>query len=497
MRDVSDSAAVISPATGQAVGSVALADTTVADAAVAAAARAFPAWRDMPRAERAGLVLAAVDAAEAVADEIAATVSLEVGKILPEAQGDIRGALAMVRAMVQLLADLESDEDRTGRAGTGDATLVRLRHVPVGPVAVIGPWNTPIFLAFNGIAPALAAGATLIVKPAVEAPLGLTATLRIIAEQLPPGVVNIVPGRGSVVGQRLAEHPGVRAVSFTGGTDTGRRIAAAGAATIKKIALELGGNDPAIVLGSAEITDSLITELVAGSYAMTGQICFNVKRIYVHRDRYDEFVRKFTDAVSRIVVGDPFDPTAHIGPLATKDGYENALRLITAARDAGAQVRELGLRADSADWHRGYFIAPTVVTDIPADHELVLDEQFAPIIPIIPFDTDDQAVAEANRTEFGLASSVWSQDLDHAEQVARRIEAGNTFINAHRLGASVPHVPFGGVKQSGLGRTHLLYSLEHVTDEHAIVGFDDPAAQLPGITRWQNITEPRITKEKA
>ncbi|GAA3215725.1 aldehyde dehydrogenase family protein [Microbacterium terregens] len=493
--EVAETLAVTNPATGDEIGRVALADVRRADDAVAAARRAFPAWRDMPTAERGAIVLAAVEAVEAMADEVAALISLEVGKVLHEAQGDIRGALAMVRGMVQLVAELEAGEDRTGLPGTGQASFVRLRHVPVGPVAVIGPWNTPVFLTFNAIAPALAAGATLVVKPAVEAPLALTATLRAMAAHLPPGVINIVPGRGSIVGQRLAEHPDVRALSFTGSTGTGRRIAAAAAGNIKKIALELGGNDPAIVLGSAEITDSLVTELVAGCYSMTGQICFNIKRIYVHHSRHDELVEKFSAAASRIVVGDAFDPTAHIGPLTTREGYQNALRLLAEARAAGAVVHELGIRADSADWSAGYYVAPTVVTGIPTDHELVLDEQFAPIIPIVPFDTDDEAIVEANRTDFGLASSVWSQNLAHAEAVARRIEAGNTFINAHRLGASVPLVPFGGVKQSGLGRTHLLYSLEHVTDEHGIVGFSSPAAQLPGITRWQNVLAAPTAKE--
>ena len=492
-----DSAAVVNPATGEELGRVALGTADDADRAVDAAARAFPAWRDLPHAERADLVLAAVAATEAVADDIARLVSLEVGKVVAEAEADIRGALAMVRGMVDLVADLESREDHTGQRGTGQAALVRVRRVPAGPVAVIGPWNTPIFLAFNGIAPALAAGATLIVKPAVEAPLALTATLRLLASHLPPGVLNVVPGRGSVVGHRLAEHPRVRAVSFTGSTETGRRIAAAAAGNLKKVALELGGNDPAIVLESARVTDSLVTELVAGSYAMSGQICFNVKRIYVHRTRYDEFVEKFTGAVERVVVGDPFGPEAHIGPMATRDGYENALRLIASARAVGADVRELGRRAESAHWSAGLYVPPTVVTAIAADHELVLDEQFAPIIPVLPFDTDDEAIAEANRTEFGLASSVWSEDLAHAETVARRIEAGSTFINAHRLGASVPLVPFGGVKQSGLGRTHLLYSLEHVTEEHAIVGFDDPRRQLPGIARWENTTTTDTAKETA
>lgn len=478
---------VFNPANGSQIGTVDTASVPLADEAVAAAKAAFPAWRDLSQKDRGQMLLAAVADAEREVGELAATVSLEVGKVRHEAFGDVAGALALIRSFVALVSELADGEDHTGLPGTGAAPIVRIRYVPVGPVAVIGPWNTPLFLTFNGVAPALASGCTVVVKPPVEAPLALTALLRLLAERLPAGVLNVVPGRGSVVGARLAEHPSVRAVIFTGGTATGRSIAASSAATIKKVALELGGNDPAIVLRSARVTPQLIAELLAGSFAMSGQICFNIKRIYVHRDRHDELVAGLRAALTQLVVGDPLDPETHIGPLTTRDGYENALRLLRSARDAGASVEELGIRSPSAQWDRGQYIRPTLVTDIAADHELVLDEQFAPIMPVIAFDDEEEAIAEANRTEFGLASSVWSDDLSHAEAVARRIEAGSTFINAHRLGASVPHVPFGGVKQSGVGRTHGIHSLHHCTQEHAIVGFSDAAAQLPGIDRWAEL----------
>lgn len=485
---VADSIPVANPAdAAHPVGSTALADVDVLDRAVGAASAAFAAWRDLGAVARGTLIREGADALEAHIDDIAATIAAEVGKPLADARGDIGGSIAMLRSFVALVTELEQNEDRIGLPGTGQASFVRIRHVPVGPVGVIGPWNTPVFLAFNGIAPALASGCTVVVKPPAEAPLGLTATLRILAAHLPPGVLNVVPGRGSVIGSALAAHPGIRAVMFTGGTHAGRSVAVAGASNVKKVALELGGNDAAIVLADARIDDDLVTEMAAGCFSVSGQVCFNIKRIYVHRSRHDEFIERFSAAVSRIVVGDPFDPTVHMGPLTTREGYENALRLLEAARTAGADVVPLGIRAASADWDSGTYIAPTLVTGLPHDHELVLDEQFAPIIPVVPFDTDDEAIYETNRTEFGLSSSVWSADVTHAEDVARRIEAGNTYINVHRLGASVPLAPFGGVKQSGSGRTHGLHSLHHCTEEHAIIAFDDPSTKLPGIAGWQSI----------
>lgn len=475
---------VHNPTNGTVIGTVQLADVEHADAAVAASVRAFPSWRDLSSEERGRILLNAVDVAERDLGELAATISLEVGKVRDEAFGDIAGGLAMLRNFVELVQREHDGEDHTGESGTGEADRVVVRRVPVGPVAVIGPWNTPVFLTFNGVAPSLASGCTVVVKPPVEAPLALTALLTMIARQLPAGVLNVVPGKGSVIGQRLAEHVDIRAVMFTGSTATGRRVARAASGTVKKVALELGGNDPAIVLASANVTREMIAELIAGSFSMSGQICFNIKRIYVHRSKFDEVVDGMRRGLEHVVVGDPSDRATHIGPLTTADGAANARRLIESARAEGATVEALGRVGAGADVENGQFIRPTIVTGLRADHELVLDEQFAPVMPILPFDDVGEVVAEANRTAFGLASSVWSDDLDLAEGVARQIEAGNTYVNAHRLGVSVPLVPFGGVKQSGLGRTHGLYSLDHCTEEHAIVSFSNPAKQLPGIQRW-------------
>lgn len=467
------------------VGQVALCTLEDVDQAVGVAQAVFPPWRDLSAIERGKMILAGVAQLEQHVDELATLIAHEVGKPLADARGEVLGSIHLLKSFVDLVRDLEDTIDVTGVEGSGQADRVLIRHVPVGPVAVIGPWNTPLFLAFNGIAPSLASGCTVVVKPPVEAPLALTATVHLLAAMLPAGVLQVVTGRGSIVGQRLAEHEKIRAVMFTGGTETGRTIAACAANTIKKVALELGGNDAAIVLDDATIDDALIDEMMAACFSVSGQVCFNVKRIYVHRSLYESFVEKFATAVDRLTVGDPFDEHTIFGPMTTAEGYENALRLIDLARSAGGEVRSLGQRSPSAKWDSGYYIAPTLVLDLPRDHELVLEEQFAPIIPIIAVDSVEEAVSEANRTEFGLASSVWSSNINRAVDVAARIEAGNTYINTHRLGASVPAVPFGGIKQSGLGRTHGMYSLHHCTEEHAIVAFSDPSTQLPGIDPWQ------------
>jgi aldehyde dehydrogenase len=470
-----------------AVGIVARCTAADVDRAVRAAEEAFPAWSGTTAARRAELMRLAADRLAERLPELTETVVLEVGKVVNDARGDVAGAIALLRSFADLAPAVEKVEDLTGGPGTGNARTVLLHKVPVGPVAVISPWNTPVYLTFNSVAPALIAGCTVVVKPPEIAPLALTAALAEVASLLPPGVLNVVPGRGSVVGDALAVHPGIRSVLFTGGTEAGSKVLAAAAGTIKKVSVELGGNDPALVLESAVIDEAMLREMIAGSFSVSGQVCFNIKRIYVHRSRYDEFLEKFTAMVDQLVVGDGFDPAAHIGPVTTKDGYENALQLISDAKANGALVHEGGQLGDGIDWEAGYFIRPTVVTNLSAGAELVLTEQFAPVIPILPFDDDEQAIREANRTEFGLASSIWSADSEHAQRVALRIEAGNTFINAHRVGASVPAVPFGGMKHSGLGRNHLMYSVEACMEEHAIVRYGNSGEEIPGIQHWSTL----------
>jgi acyl-CoA reductase-like NAD-dependent aldehyde dehydrogenase len=481
--------AVVNPADiGETVGEYAVSGADDVDSAVRAAHESFPGWRELGAYRRAELMLDAANELERLAPELAPVISLEVGKVLAESKVDASGAPGLLRAFAALADLAEREIDVTADDASRPATSARIRRVPVGPVAVISPWNTPVYLTFNMVAPALISGCTVVVKPPEVAPLAVTAMLRRCAELLPPGVLNVVPGTGGETGEALTRHELVRGVLFTGGVASGRRVLEAAASTIKKVSLELGGNDPAVVLESASVDDELLRELVAGTFSSSGQICYNVKRVYVHRSRYDELVDGLAEMLRGLVVGDPFDPGVHMGPLTTRAGYDRAHRLLADVERDGAQVLRRGVRAASAKWDDGLYVDPVLVTGVRPDAELVVEEQFAPVLPILPFDTDDEAVAEANRTEYGLGSSVWSGDVGHAETVAARIEAGNTFINVHRIGASVASVPFGGVKRSGLGRNHREYSLSSCTEEHAVVHIEQPHTRLPGIARWENLT---------
>jgi aldehyde dehydrogenase len=235
----------------------------------------------------------------------------------------------------------------------------------------------------------------------------------------------------------------------------------------------LGGNDPAIVLDSATVTDRMARELVSGVYTLSGQVCFNVKRIYVHASRYDQFVDRFTAAVDELVVGDGLDPRATMGPLNNRMQYDRVVSLVDGARAAGGTVRRLGHKLSERDWERGYFLPPMVVTGLAPDAELVATEQFGPVVPVLPFGDDDQAVAMANATEYGLAASVWTDDREHARRVARRLEAGSVFVNVHRIGASDVSMPFGGFKRSGMGRNHGVAALHACTESQVIADWTD------------------------
>lgn len=483
-----ESLPVDDPATGEVIGWCEPTTLDLLDEIVAAAASAFPGWAATPATDRAAAILAGASAIEGWAAELVTGLIEEVGKVRAEAEGDVKGGIALLRSFAALAEPAMRIDDLTGREATGRSDEVLVHRVPVGPVAVITPWNTPVFLTMNCVAPALAAGCTVVVKPADAAPLAVTAALQLLSAALPPGVLSVVQGTGATTGTGLCEHPSIRGVSFVGGTVAGRQVIQAGSATVKKVSLELGGNDPAIVLADAMLDVAAYRELIAGCFSLSGQVCFSIKRIYVHRSRFDEFVAGFRRLVDQIVVGPAARSEVQMGPLTTIAGYENALRLLDDVRGSGATVHEGGRFADGADIASGRFVRPTIVTGIDPGHELVLSEQFAPIIPILPFDNDDEAVREANRTEYGLCSSVWSADPDHARAVALRIEAGNTFINAHRIGASVPLVPFGGVKQSGQGRNHMMHAIAECTEEHAVVRYTSPSEQIPGIQPWMSLT---------
>ncbi len=444
---------------GRIVGRFAPGGAHDAAAAVAAAIKAFPAWSQLTAGQRAELLMAAAADVEAGDHDRAHLLTQEHGKPLSEASHDVAGAHKILRYYAGLAERFDTPhvtEDHLGR-------IVR-QHRPMGPMAVIVPWNAPVYLAYLMIAPALLAGNTVVVKPPSYTPLALSDTLQVLNAHLPDGVVNVVPGSGGEVGAALARHPDIRGIRFTGSTETGKQLMRDASDTLKNIGLELGGNDPAIVLEGATVSDRLISEFVRGVYAGTGQICYNIKRIYVHHSHFPDFVDRFTSAVDELVVGDGLQPEATMGPLNNEPQFTFVSGLIQRTQALGADVAIVGTPLDAAGWDDGWFVRPSVVTGLAHGDELVQCEQFGPVVPILPFEEEDEAVGLANQTEFGLAASVWDDDVDHAFDVAARIEAGTVFVNVHRVGASDVSMEFGGFKQSGLGRGHGWVAVEESSE---------------------------------
>lgn len=457
--DGSPSMPVIDPSSRQVVGHAARATKSDVDDAVGAASASLEAWKRMSAVERAGHMRAAADAIDRGVAERARLMTREHGKVLWESNVDAEGASRILRYYADFAERYDTPdiiEDGRGRVIT--------KRAPFGVAAVIVPWNFPIILGFLMLSPALLAGNTIVVKPPEDVPLAFTATLRVLADVLPAGVVNVAPGVGEETGRALSEHPAVRKISFTGSIPTGQALMRAAATNIKGISLELGGNDPALVLEGAHVDDALVSELVRGVYTSSGQICYNVKRLYVHRSHYADFVERFTDATNEIVVGNGLEPASTIGPLTTEQQFRFVRGLLERTNDSGATVRTVGEKLDPATWDDGYFVLPSVVTDVAPKAELVTCEQFGPVVPILPFDDEDEAVRLANGTDFGLAASVWDDDVEHAFEVADKVDAGTVFVNVHRVGASDLSMAFGGFKQSGFGRGHGYVAVEEASE---------------------------------
>lgn len=468
-------APVLSPARpSEVVGWYAQASAAVVDEVVRTAAAAAPLWDGLGAPERGRLMAAAATALEDGIAERAELLTREQGKVLWESRLDVGGAPRLLRYYADLASTLDAEEVVRDERG-----MTVIRRVPMGPTVVIVPWNYPVYLCMMVLAPALAAGNPVIVKPSELAPLALTETLAILASHLPPGVVNVVPGSGPETGAALVSHPLVRKVLFTGGTRTGQSVLRGAAENITSVSLELGGNDPAIVLESAVVDDELVREIRRSVYTCTGQVCFNVKRIYVHRSLYDDFVDRFKAAVDEIVVGDGLHPESTIGPLNNRSQWESVTDLLARTEGQGGTVDVLGRAHPEARWDEGHFMLPSVVTGVGHEATVVGCEQFGPTVPILPFDDEDEAIRMANDTEFGLAASVWSDDVDHALALGRRLEAGSVFVNSHRVGSSDMTMPFGGMKRSGLGRNHGMWAIEECSELQALSHRPDTAS-FPG-----------------
>jgi acyl-CoA reductase-like NAD-dependent aldehyde dehydrogenase len=444
--------AVLNPATEEVVGRAPECTPDRLDAAVAAAKRAFPGWR-RDESERRNALRAGAAALEAKATEIARTLTLEQGKPLQQAAGEVYTAIAQLRSVADMpLPNEVTRDDAKGR--------IEICYRPYGVVAGITPWNFPILIAMSKCAPALLAGNTVVLKPSPFTPLSTLALGEVLSQALPPGVLNVVSG-GNELGARLTAHPDVKKISFTGSVPTGKRVAEAAAADLKRVTLELGGNDPAIVLDDAD-PEKIASSLFWSSFMNAGQICTAVKRIYAPESMFDTLVAALAKIAREVKVGDGLDPDTQIGPINNAMQLERVTNLVADAKRNGAVVHAGGARID----RKGYFFAPTVLTGVGDDVAIVAEEQFGPVVPVLPYRSLDDAIERANATHYGLGASVWSPDRGRAVDVGKQLDAGTVWINQHL--ALTPNAPFGGAKWSGIGEAGGRWGLESFLQKHVI-----------------------------
>jgi aldehyde dehydrogenase len=443
------------------VGRIVLGDEAYAASAVEAAADAFPAWAATPPAERAEHVRAALAALDENSADLGPLITREMGKILREATSEV----AMPGIVLGKYAPhFEAMVDEVVSDERGEVVVARVPH---GVVSLIVPFNWPIAQLALKLFPALLTGNTVVVKPSPLAPLAVTKALHLMAGALPPGVVNVVFGLDSEVASVLTTHPKIRMVSFTGSIETGRKVMAAAAASIKHVVLELGGNDPALILQDASLDPKQCVRIMQSIFATSGQGCQLIKRIYVHRSRHDELVEKLVSGAEQFyVVGDGLEPDVNLGPVVTQAQRDRINRLVDESVSAGGTATAAGRVHDEEVFERGWFIRPTFVTDAPQDAGLVMEEQFGPVVPIVAFDDEDDALRMANATEFGLAASVWTEDVERGMELGRGVQSGTVFVNNHNTFAIFDIGGVGGVKQSGNGRELGPWGLEEFTDLH-------------------------------
>ena len=427
---------VIDPALGEAFAECPNASPAQLDEAVAAAGRAFALWQHSSCEERRAMLEAIAARIEQNAPELAEIIVREQGKPLALAHMEVGGAVAWTRATAALELPVEVIEDRPGKR-------IELHRRPLGVVGSITPWNWPLMIAVWHIMPALRAGNAVVIKPSELTPLNTLRLVELIDEVAPPGLVNAVAG-GGALGREISGHPGIQKIVFTGSTRTGQDIMRNAADTLKRLTLELGGNDAGIVLPGTDI--GAIAEGVFGSaFLNMGQTCAALKRLYVHESQYEDMCRHLVAIAARQKVGNGLDEGTSFGPIQNRDQFERVCELVEDARAAGARILCGGEPLPG----KGYFYPPTLVADIADGTRLVDEEQFGPVLPVIRYRDVDEAVRLANASTNGLGGSVWSGDPEAARAVANRLECGTVWINGHA--EVLPHCPFGGCKMSGFG----------------------------------------------
>ena len=436
------------PATGRVFAEVPDSDAADIDRAVASARAAFPTWSRTPAAVRSQKLLALANALEAQLERFARAESIDTGKPIRLARSlDIPRAVSNFRFFATAILHTHSESHATDQV----ALNVTLRH-PRGVAGCISPWNLPLYLFSWKIAPALATGNTVVGKPSEITPYTAYLLGEICREvDFPPGVLNIVQGRGPTAGAALVDHPDVPAITFTGGTATGAELGARAARRFKKVSLELGGKNPAIVFGDVDL-DRVVPEAVRAAFSNQGQICLSGSRFFVEESIYPRFLERFTAAVGRLKIGDPLDEDTEFGALVSAAHRDKVASYIDLAREEKADIL-LGGNVPSSLPERcrnGYFLSPTVITGVRRESRLMREEVFGPLVTVTPFRAAQEAVTLANGIDYGLAAVIWTRDLDRAHRVAAALDAGIVWVNCWLFRDL--RTPFGGMKQSGIGR---------------------------------------------
>jgi succinate-semialdehyde dehydrogenase/glutarate-semialdehyde dehydrogenase len=457
---------VVNPATEETVGTVPSGDAADVELAVATARRAFPEWAATDTEKRAHVLGRAADLIQERAKELAAILTSEQGKPLAEAAGEVTHLAHGVRYYAEAATKVPGTyQQLPSTFGPAYGQVIRR---PMGVCAAITPYNFPLTLLGTKVAPALAMGNTVVAKPAATTPLATLEVARLFAEAgVPDGVLNVVTGRGSVIGDALVGHPDVRRIAFTGSTEVGRHVASVAAPLMKRLSLELGGSDPVIVCEDADV-DAAVKAVIIGRYWNAGQACLGCKRVYVHDTVYDDFVGQLVDRVGRYEPGDGTvkaeKPRLRMGPIHTKAGRDE---LVAQLQDGVAKGGELLIGGGTNGHDKGWFLEPAVVANPGEDSRLVTEEVFGPVLPVFRYSDFDEAIRKANDTPYGLGSSIWTHDVRKIHRAAHEIDAGMTWVNQIHYGYD--ELPFGGVKSSGFGKEHGMEALDSYVELKSVV----------------------------
>ena len=440
---------VVNPANEEVVGLVPACGKAELDRAVAAARAAFKTWRKTSSEERQKVVKGVAAVIKDNADELFRLLTTEQGKPHAQAQMEIYGAAGLASAQSTLTLDDVINQD-------DDTRLSRTRRVPVGVVGGIVPWNFPVMMAIQKIVPALISGCTIVLKPSPFTPLTTLRIAELIKDVVPAGTVNIITGPDEL-GPLITEHPDIDKITFTGSTATGKKIMEGASRDLKRITLELGGNDASIVLPDADVA-KVAEQLFWSSFSNAGQICVAAKRIYIHEDIYDDLSKAIADYARTVVVGDGSQQGTGVGPIQNKKQFDRVCELIQDAKDKGYKFLTGGNVDPSGT---GYYVPITILDNPPEDARIVAEEQFGPVMPLMKFATVEEAIERANNSEYGLAGAVWTKDTDKGVEIAEQLETGTVWINEF-LHIS-PLAPFGGHKQSGFGAEYGVDGLKEFT----------------------------------